>query len=101
MRYRTVEFYKRLKALRIGAGLTQQQLADQIGVSKSVISYYEQQDRAPSPDTLIRLASTFHVTTDYLLGIDKTATIDVSGLDANDIRMISILVEHLRTKNAK
>lgn len=89
-------FGDRLKELRLQAGLTQKQLAEQIGITKSVVSFYELRERTPSPDVLIKLASIFHVTTDYLLGIEKTKTIDITGLDSEDEKVIRTMVEHLR-----
>ena len=94
-----MEFGKRLKELRRQAGLTQQQLGTQIGVTKSVISFYELQEHSPAPDVLIKLATVFHVTTDYLLGIEKSQTIDVSGLTSDDIQLVYHLVETLRQRN--
>ncbi len=80
----------------------QQQLADRIGVTKSVISYYELQERYPSPEVLTKLASIFHVTTDSLLGIERGGcSIDLSGLDDEDIITIKRLVTSLREKNLK
>ena len=66
-----MDFGNKLKELRLQAGLTQKQLADLIGVTKSVISFYERQERTPSPDVLKKLAAVFHVSTDFLLDIDK------------------------------
>lgn len=81
--------------------MTQQQLAAQIGVSKSVISYYELQERIPSPEILLKLASVFHVSTDYLLGVSNDKVLDVSGLDEEDIAVLSSMVSLLRKKNIK
>lgn len=81
--------------------MTQQQLAAQIGVSKSVISYYELQERIPSPEILLKLASVFHVSTDYLLGVSNNKVLDVSGLDEEDIAVLSSMVSLLRKKNIK
>jgi Predicted transcriptional regulators len=94
-----VEFGIKLKELRLNAGLTQQQLATQLGITKSVVSYYELQERYPSPEVLIKIASVFHVSTDYLLGIEKNYSLDTSGLNAKDIHLVSMMVEHLRNKN--
>lgn len=73
-------FGKRLKELRRKANLTQEQLATRLGISKSVVSYYELSERTPSPEILIKLVSIFHVSSDYLLGLSKQETIDVTGL---------------------
>lgn len=94
-----MEFGFRLKELRTQAKLTQQQLAQRIGITKSVVSFYELQERAPSPEVLIKLAGVFHVSTDYLLGLDKKETIDISGIDSEDVALLRALAESLRRKN--
>ena len=66
-----VDFGDRLKKLRQGEGLSQQQLADRLGVTKSVVSYYELRERYPSPEVLIKLSVIFHTSTDFLLGLEK------------------------------
>ena len=93
------DFGTRLKELRQHAWLTQKQLSEQIGVTKSVISFYELRERAPSPEILIKLASVFHVSSDYLLGIEKNRSIDIDGLDADDERAVRMIVAQLRKKN--
>ena len=65
-----VDFGNRLKELRQRAGMTQKQLAEKLGVTSSVVSYYELSERNPAPDVVVKLASIFHVTADYLLGIE-------------------------------
>lgn len=96
-----MNFGQRLKELRIQSGLTQKQLAIQVGTSKSVISFYENQERTPSPNVLIKLATVFHVSSDFLLGIDNTDRLDISGLDEDDKKVVSLMVETLRRKNKK
>ncbi|MGV0167141.1 helix-turn-helix domain-containing protein [Furfurilactobacillus sp. WILCCON 0119] len=62
-------FPERLKQLRHERrGLTQESLADQLGIAKTTYSSYEQGKREPDFNTLQRLASYFDVSTDYLLG---------------------------------
>lgn len=96
-----MDFGNKLKELRMQNGLTQQQLATQLGVTKSVISFYERQERTPSPEVLRKIAAVFRVSTDYLLDIDSTKRLDVSDLDDDDIQLVSLLVETLRKKNNK
>lgn len=93
-----VDFGLRLKTLRKRAGLTQQQLAAQLGITKSVVSFYELQARSPSPEVLVKLAQIFHVSTDYLLGLDVREMIDVSGLNEEDISALRRLAESLKRK---
>ena len=93
-----VDFGNTLKKLRLEAGYTQQQLADKLCVTKSVVSYYELQERYPSPEVLVKLASIFHVSTDYLLGLEAQETLDLSGLEPEDIVIIRKLVDSLKKK---
>lgn len=93
-----MEFSNRLKELRTQAGLTQLQLAQRLGITKSVISFYELSERAPSPDVLIRLAQIFHVSTDYLLGLDRKETLDITDLNKEDIAILRALTNSLREK---
>lgn len=93
-----VDFGNRLKQLRLEAGMTQQQLAQKLGVTKSVVSYYEQQERSPSPEILIHLSRIFRTSTDFLLGIDNRRTIDVSELSDDDIAVLTGMIEALKRK---
>jgi transcriptional regulator with XRE-family HTH domain len=93
-------FGERLRKLRKKAGLTQQQLADKIWVSKAAISNYELYERNPSPEILMKLARAFHVSTDYLLGFkEETQNLDTSGLTEDDIQFLQTTIEMLRKKN--
>ncbi len=96
-----VDFGEKLKTMRKEAGMTQKDLADRLGITKSVVSYYELQERTPSPDVLIRLAGIFHVTTDYLLGLNHRKMIDVSDLSEEDMHFLLITIETLRKKSQK
>lgn len=95
-----VDFGNTLKRLRLQSGLTQKELADKMGLTKAVISYYELQERYPSPEVLVKLASIFHVSTDYLLGLERTDTLDITGLSEDDVLLVKKLVESLRQKNS-
>lgn len=95
-----VNFGEKLKALRKGQKLTQQQLADRLGVAKSVVSYYESGDRFPSYDVLVKIARTFHVTTDFLLDIERNRILDVSDLSENDIMVLETVADALRNKKS-
>ena len=91
----------RLKQLRSSRNLRQDQLGSLVGVNKTAIHYYENDMRQPSYETLIRLATIFNVTTDYLLGCEKKNVIDVSGLTSSEISMIRSLVESMSQKNQR
>ena len=96
-----VEFGAKLKKLRKEKNLTQKQLASLIGVQNSVISFYEVGERIPSPEIIVKLATALHVSSDYLLGIEKNESVDVSGLDEHDKMLVRSLVDTLRSKTQK
>ncbi|MBO4600751.1 MAG: helix-turn-helix transcriptional regulator [Bacilli bacterium] len=61
----------RLRTLRINKGLNQHTLADMLGVSKSLISCYENGKRKPTIENIIAFMEIFGVSSDYLLGSDN------------------------------
>lgn len=96
-----VNIGQRLKILRVQNKLTQKQVADRVGLATSAISSYESGFRYPSYDTLVKLASMYHVTCDYLIGVPCSRTIDVSDLDEDEILVISQTVDLLRSKHSR
>jgi len=58
----------RLRQLRDGRELSQQALADRVGVSRTAIAQYETGVRRPTGDILVRLARVLGVPSAYLLG---------------------------------
>lgn len=61
-------FSKRIAALRKQRKMTQEELADALGISRAALSHYEQGRREPDFETVQKIASFFGVSTDYLLG---------------------------------
>ena len=64
----TEQFGIRLRSLREGLDLSQQEFANQIGVSKSSVNMYERGEREPGLETLVAIADFFNVDMDYLFG---------------------------------
>jgi len=60
----------KIKTLRIAAGYTQPQLAEKVGVSKAVISFWENSVNEPKASYIKMLAKIFNVSADYLLGLE-------------------------------
>ena len=59
----------RLKKLRQQKKLTQTEFANKIGISRGTYAHYEINKRQPDYETLIKIASFFNVSTDFLLGV--------------------------------
>ena len=68
------QFDKILKLLRNEKNMSQQELADALGISKSSIDMYERGERQPNFEVLEAIADFFNVDIDYLLGRTNKTT---------------------------
>lgn len=64
-------FGTRVKKLRTDSNMTMAALADELGVTKSRISMWENSSSVPGAEILIKLFGLYHVSVDYLLGNDE------------------------------
>lgn len=93
------EFGENLKKLRVGQNLTQKELGSRVGLSKAVVSKYENGLGYPTFETLIHIAAYFGVTTDYLLGVTEAKTINLSGLSDSQIETLQRIIIEFRKSN--
>ena len=63
-------FAQRIKELRLQNGKTLDQVADETKISKTALSYYENDQREAGIFALIKLAKYYKESTDYLLGLE-------------------------------
>ena len=94
-----VDLGNKLKKLRIEKRLTQSQVADMVGLTKSVISAYENEIRTPSYEILKKLAVIFNVSADYLLGLNNKRNIDTTGLTDKQIELLSNMIDEYKALN--
>ena len=90
----------RIKFLREEKNITQTELAKLLGITRSSVNAWELGISVPSTQYVVELASIFQVSTDYLLNVDTTSTVSVSGLSEMDVQLVYALIHHLRNKNA-
>ena len=62
------KFFERLVYLREEKGFTRKQLAEKLGVSIRLVSYWENNQRECDFNMLIKIADVLDVTIDFLLG---------------------------------
>ena len=86
----------KIKALRESRGMTQAELARQLGITLSGVNAWEMGLSVPSTQYVVDLALFFNVSSDFLLGIDSSFTLNVEGLSDDDICMLRALIERLR-----
>lgn len=90
---------EKIKFLREQKGITQAELARKLGITRSSVNAWELGFSIPSTQYVVELANLFAVSTDYLLGVKATSTIDITGLTEADVEVVYTLVKHLKTKN--
>ena len=89
-------FYERVKELRNSLGINQVEFSKKIGVTKQCVSNWENVYIQPSIDMLKKIAKTFSVSTDYLLGINDNPTLNVEGLTNEQILHIRNIIDDIR-----
>lgn len=73
---------KNLKKLREEHGLSQQQLAEMLGITQQAVYKYERTSVEPDISTLIKMAEILHTDVDYLIG--RKAASDIVSLNLSD-----------------
>lgn len=91
----------KLKTLRVSNQLTRKQIAELIGVSISTIGLYESNERLPSIPVLVKLASQYKTSVDYLLNIDTSnkSVLSLDGLTDKQIKALKMTAECFRNSN--
>lgn len=93
-----IKMGERLKNLRQSKHLTLKQVAERVGISVSVLSAYEIEDRHPSYHILLKLATLYDVSCDYLIGREKMRTLDVTGLSQREIDSIAEIIAIMKER---
>lgn len=105
----------RLKELRNEKGLLQSDVAKYIQKSERMVGFYENGERDPNTETLIKLAELFNVSVDYLLcksnirnpeelkniPFANAGGLDTSGLDEEDLLELQKQVDYIKKLKGK
>lgn len=88
----------RIRYLRDKAGMTQTDLANRLGISRSAVNSWEMSLSSPSLVNIVEMTQIFHVSADYLLSCSDRLTVDISRLSNEAREIVLKLVEHLEKK---
>lgn len=91
--------YDKIKSLRVHSGMSQVQLAERLGVTKSAVNAWETGTNSPSLSYVIRLAQIFGVSTDYLLGVNERLTVDITDLDDLQQQAVTLMIKLFERDN--
>ena len=68
-----MEFSERLREFRTRHKMTQQEIADVLGVDRTAYTFYETGKTQPSAANIVKLSRIFNVTVGYLLGVEENS----------------------------
>lgn len=86
---------ERIKLSREQKGISQAELARKLGISRSSVNAWESGLSAPTAAYLIELSRLFHVSTDYLLGIEKGNQLNLAGYSREELKLINNLISYI------
>ena len=79
---------ERIGSLRSKAGMTQTDLANMLGISRSSVNSWEMSLSTPSVANIIEMTKIFGVTADYILSVSDKEMIDISDLTFEEKEVI-------------
>jgi len=94
-----VMFGEIISNLRKSRNLSQVDVAKKLGISKQTVSNWENNNILPSIEMLIKISSTFSVSTDFLLEQEDRTFLEVSGLTMEQLAHIQLIINDIRRNN--
>lgn len=85
----------RLKELRKRNNISQSTLAKQMELTRATVNAWEMGISYPNAQSLIMLSKYFKVSVDYILGLDNSEKVDLSGLNEKEKNMICDMIKYL------
>lgn len=86
----------RIQSLRKAKGISQEELADAVGVSRQAVSKWEGEQSIPDIDKVIIMSDFFEVTTDYILkGIETEKQADTKTVNASIFVIVATVLNFL------
>lgn len=87
---------EKIRELRIAKNISQVELGRLLGVTKQSVSNWENNNILPSIEMLRKLATFFSVSADFLLDLNETRSLDVSGLSEKQIVHLQEIVNDIK-----
>lgn len=84
----------KIRELRERAGYSQSQLAKKLDVTRSSVNAWEMGLSTPTTQYVVALTKLFHVSADYLLGIETECSVSLRGYTDAEIALVMNLLEY-------
>lgn len=85
---------EKIKHLREQAGYSQSQLAKKLDVTRSSVNAWEMGLSTPTTQYVVDMAKLFHVSTDYLLGMESKLSIVLDGYSQEETAVLYSLINY-------
>ena len=90
----------KIKTIREQLGITQAELARKLGLTRSSINGWEMGLSVPSTQYIVELAKLFRVSTDYLLGMEHGAVLNIDDLTEKEVSVLLDVANCFRARHA-
>lgn len=87
----------KIRLLREKYGDKQVDLAKKLNVTRSSVNAWEMGISIPSTSNIVNIALLYKISTDYLLGVEKSSTINVSDLSSKEISILLEIINYFRS----
>ena len=87
-----------IRSLREQAGYSQAGLAKKLGVTRSSVNAWESGLSAPTAVYIIELSKLFHVSSDFILGLDNTMQLNLSEFSEEEVRILYSLINYFSNR---
>ena len=84
----------KIKQLREQAGLSQSQLAKKLDVTRSSVNAWEMGLSTPTTQYIVAMTKLFHVSADYILGIEVDQSISLRGYTEEEVSLVLNLLRY-------
>ena len=88
-----------IKTLRERANMSQAALAKKLDVTRSSVNAWEMGLSVPQVQYIVALAKQFKVSSDYILGIEETSSVSISGLTEKQMSAVIELINCFRSSD--
>ena len=84
----------KIKELREKSGYSQSQLAKKLDVTRSSVNAWEMGLSTPTTQYIVALCKLFHVSADYILGIENGLTFSLNGYSEDEVTLIFDMLKY-------
>ena len=85
---------ERIRQLREQAGYSQSMLAKKLDETRSSVNAWEMGISAPTTQYVVAMAKLFHVSSDYMLGMESALQLSLDGYTPEETRLIFDLIKY-------